>query len=157
MTPDIGLIGRDAATHPKAFVWYGALPIDRLKAWAAERSLRVPGDLMDLWSTLGAGEMFESEEILVPYDGPEYAADFDGWNERHHAAGLPAGLFVFHEGTWLSAVRAHEPCYVTLNSHTYAVIDAFSSLQEWYEGTVRKEFAERYGLGPEEGPRAVQQ
>jgi hypothetical protein len=108
---------------------------------------------MNLWSTLGGGEMFESEEILVPLDGPEFGADFDSANERHHAAGLPDDLFVFHEGTWLSAVRGYEPCYVCLDPRTYAVIEAFSSLQEWYERTVREEFAERYGLESEEGPK----
>ena len=148
MTTGIDLICEDLQKRPKAFIWHGALEPERLYEWATDRGLDIPSDLIELWATLGGGEMFETEQVLVPYDGPEYAADFDASNAAHSAAGLPKGVFVFHEGCWLSAVRDVELRYVILDPETYEVLDAFSSLDQWYRRTVRKEFWARYGLDP---------
>ena len=137
----------DSRASPAAFVWYGALDEGMLRRWVNERSLAVPADLFALWATLGAGEMFESEELLAPFGAPQHAADFDDANEQHRKAGLPTGTFVFHDGSWLSAVRQVDARYVTLDRSTYVVLDEFASLREWYVGTVRREFAMRYGLG----------
>jgi len=38
------------------------------------------------------------------------------------------------------------PRYVTVNPNTYKVTGEFDSLDHWYRNTLRKEFAERYGL-----------
>jgi hypothetical protein len=144
------LLLTDIAARPRAFSWYGALSRERLAKWSAERGLSLPDDLVDLWCLYGGGEMFESEEILVPFDGPEYALDFDSENQRHHASGLPADLSVFHSGSWLSAVRALEPRYVTVDPERFSVEVTYPSLDAWYRQTVRLEFWERYGLSPEE-------
>jgi hypothetical protein len=94
--------------------------------------------------------MFESEEILAPFGAPQHAGDFDASNDHHRGAGLPAGLFVFHDGSWLSAVRQFDGVYVKLDRSTYVVLEEFESLKEWYLRTVRREFAARYGLGKSE-------
>jgi hypothetical protein len=143
-------IHADSERQPGGFHWYGALDHGRLLRWMTERNLTVPADLLELWLTFGGGEMFETEEILAPFGGPEYALDFDGRNATHHECGLPDTLFVFHEGTWLSAVRRFAPHYVTLDPVTYVVTGEFGSLDHWYKSTVRNEFAERYRLG--DGP-----
>jgi hypothetical protein len=136
----------DSRERPRAFFWYGAPERKRLLHWITERSLTVPADLLELWQTFGGGVMFESEEIFAPLGGPEYELDFDRRNATHHEAGLPDTLFVFHEGTWLSAVRRFFPHYVTVDPVTYAVTQEFESLDHWYKTTVRNEFGERYGL-----------
>jgi hypothetical protein len=134
-------------TNARAFAWYGPLGELELRAWLATRSLHVPADLFEVWITLGPGEMFESEELLAPFGAPDYALHCDDTNVFHRGRGMPAGLFLFHEGTWLSAVRQCDSRYVTLDRHTYAVVREFPSLLAWYVATVRSEFARRYGVG----------
>lgn len=144
--PDITTLRSDTEERPKAFCWYGAIPPEALRQWLERRTLQVPGDLEDLWRWRGGGVIFESEEILAPLGGDEHALDWDEVNQAHHRSGLPEALSVFHEGTWVSAVRAEAPCYIALERDTYATAGEFECLDEWYCATIRKEFAERYDL-----------
>lgn len=146
MFTEIPLIRQDAELHPSLFLWYGAVPGAALKSWIATRNLRVPGDLRELWQSFGGGNLFESEEILAPFGAATDAPQFDDRNKHHHANGLSPFMFVFHEGSWLSAVRGIEPVYVTLDERTYGTTAQFDSLDHWYAGSLRDEFADRYGL-----------
>lgn len=138
----------DMRERPRAFHWYGAIAREPLQHWIEQRQIDVPGDLLDLWESCGGGVIFESEEVLAPLAGDQHAIDFDEANRTHRAKGLPEGLFVFHEGIWVSAVRPESPRYVALEGDTYATAGEFESFDDWYRGTIRGEFAERYGLRP---------
>jgi hypothetical protein len=140
----------DVAERPELFVWRGPYDARSLDRWLDERALEVPPGLRELWLTFGAGDAFESEEFLAPFDAPEYAADFVMSNEAFRRDGLPEGLFVFHDGLCLSAFRRMEPRYVVLDRTSWATSQAFASLNDWYRGTLRREYAQRYGLRPEE-------
>ncbi|MFB2835063.1 hypothetical protein [Floridanema evergladense] len=52
---------------------------------------------------------------------------------------------VFHVGTGLSAVRLADGHYVTLTDN-YQELSEFFSLDDWYVGEVRSQFAKRYKL-----------
>lgn len=146
MSPASETLWADASERPTAFAWYGAVDRAELQRWILQRGLDVPSDLLSLWLTFGGGVMFETEEILAPGSGPEYAADFDQVNGAHRGRGLSDGLFLFHEGTWLSAVRRISPRYLLVDRESYAATGEFESLDDWYRRTVREEFAARYGL-----------
>src|SRR5262249_23782370 len=135
---------------PVLFHWYGACDPSRLQAWLEERQITPPPDLLTLWLELGGGDIFESEDFLVPFDGPDYALAFDDVNKSQPALGLPESLFLFHSGLCLSAFRMRDPQYVTVDPRTYAVVGEFASLDEWYRSTLRTEYAGRYGLAPEQ-------
>ena len=132
--------------RPQVFYWYGPIARESLQQWIELRQLDVPGDLLDVWLSYGGGVMFESEEVLAPLGGDEHALDFDEVNYRHRDKGLPEGLVVFHEGTWVSAVRNDPPRYVAVEHSSYETVGEFESFDAWYRSTVREEFAERYGL-----------
>jgi hypothetical protein len=151
MSEGLGQLRVDTAEHPRLFCWYGPIDPRRLSMWAEGLHLRLPADLRALWLQFGGGEIFETEEVLVPFDGPSYAAGFEARNTQHREAGLPLSLRLFHAGYVLSAFRNAEPRYVTVDPSTYAVRGEFDSLDEWYRRALRAEYAARYGLGPEQG------
>lgn len=107
--------------------------------------LAAPQDLVEFWIEFGAGEIFETETIYSP------SADANDdtvqeVNEHFISKGMPQDYTVFHTGMAVSAYRAEEPRYVILNKDTFEVIRSFNSIEEWYINTLRKEYAERYGM-----------
>src|SRR5262245_17590070 len=136
----------DFKYRSQAFSWYGPVAPKLLQEWITQRRLDVPSDLVALWQWLGGGVIFETEEILAPLGGGPHALDFDETNRSHWAKGLSDGVFVFHAGLWVSAVRAESPRYVTLEFDSYATVGEFGSLDDWYRLTIRAECAQRYGL-----------
>ncbi len=58
---------------------------------------------------------------------------------------MPASLFLFQEGLFLSAIDLGGQRYVTLRED-YSVELEFLSLDLWYLHTMRDAYADRYGL-----------
>jgi hypothetical protein len=144
------LLLRDAAQHPRAFCWFGAIPKYEIDEWVQHTGLTLPQDLIELWKTTGGGDVFETETILRPTvpSVPNSAFvedDIESRNVRHNAEGKPEELFVFQEGAFLSAVHLKDHRFVTL-TNSYAVRDVFDTLDEWYTNTLRAEFGHRYSL-----------
>ena len=123
-----------------------------LHAWLSEISYPVPEDLLALWATVGSGELFESEEVFAP-DGT--ADDLRNVAEDMAERGMPAGLTVFHRGTWVSAIDHTTGELVAFNEVTvlepynYVEIARFATLDEWYGHLILAELGERYGLVPQ--------
>ncbi len=145
LAQDCMTILEDASTRPRAFRWVGPPDPTALDAWLAEYALPVPHDLVAFWRVTGGGTVFESEELLPPLGTPDASEALGARNVWHRSRGMAPGFILFHEGSWLSAVRAAEPQYVTL-APGYLVEETFPSLEEWYRCTLRSEFADRYGL-----------
>jgi len=139
---------KDATENPRLFVWRGPLDRQRVSAWSASNQIQIPPDLQQLWIATGGGDIFESETILSPLaNDPEY--DIDVIDQHYWNSGVDAGLLIFHVGTWISAVRSEAPYYISMGTEKYSVVGEFDDLDSWYCATVRKEYAERYGLaGP---------
>jgi hypothetical protein len=145
----------DSERVPDVFLKFGAIPQSELSDWLKRHSLVLPSDLVELWHLTGGGDVFESETILrpsVPTPPSEsfIEDDIESANLAHDANGKPSDLYLFHQGTFLSAVRLPDQKFVTL-TREYAVQDSFDSLDEWYVRTLRAEFGERYGLAPGKG------
>lgn len=143
---------RDAQAKPGLFAWFGAIARSELREWSHHNSLVLPSDLIELWEGTGGGDIFETETILRPTVGSTPHTNFveddiEGRNTWHTANGKPSGLYIFHEGVFLSAVRLSDQNLVTLTEN-YSVESSFGSFDEWYVHTLRAEFGERYGLGP---------
>ena len=131
---------------------FGAIPTTELREWLRQNALVVPSDLLELWEVTGGGDIFDSETVFRPTVASLPNAcfahdDIEGRNAAHAAAGKPSGLFIFQKGTFLSAIRLSDQKFVTLTKD-YAVENSFDSLDDWYVGTLRAEFGERYGLAP---------
>lgn len=127
-------------------MWNGPCDRRRLEEWLSCAPFQLPEDLLGLWLEFGGGTIFETEEIFAPFGESTIDRTFDEANGFHRTAGLQDGYWVFHEGAWLSAVRRHQPQFVTLERKTYRVTAEYGSLAEWYLRTIRGEYAERYGL-----------
>lgn len=141
----------DSQQRPDLFSWYGAIPRKDLTEWCQVRGLFVPDDLMALLSETGGGDIFESETILGPLCGVETGDDCDSANAFHRGRGLPDGLWLFHVGFVLSAIRTNDGGYVVLTNE-YRPIGFYRNLGEWYTEVVRPEFEERYRLRPAARP-----
>jgi hypothetical protein len=154
----IASILNDAREHPEAFAWLGGCDPQRLARFLSDKHLDVPADLVEFWCATGGGVAFETEELLPPMGAGPLSSPDDllTQTEWHRTRGMPEGFLVFHDGTLLSAVRALEPRYTCLARDGYLITAEYASLQEWYQRTLRAEFASRYGLDAEE-PRAVEQ
>jgi hypothetical protein len=143
---------QDAQRVSGMFYSFGAIPTTELREWLRQNALVVPSDLLELWEVTGGGDIFDSETVFRPTVPSLPNAcfahdDIEGRNAAHAAAGKPSGLFIFQQGTFLSAIRLSDQKFVTLTKD-YAVENSFDCLDDWYIGTLRVEFGERYGLAP---------
>jgi hypothetical protein len=134
----------DVQERPQAFRWKGPVSTDDLRSWLDAIDYPVPYDLIELWATLGGGDLFESEELFAP-DGTE-----DDIREVTKylvtAQGLRHGLIVFHRGTWVSAIDQSTGELVAMDDPAFEEVSRFRTLDEWYRQLLRAEFADRYGL-----------
>lgn len=140
----------DQASRPDLFVWRGPVARRALDQWAHERRLRLPQDLLRLWSTTGGGELFESETILAPFGDPALGDDVDSVNQLHHSKGLSSDYLVVHVGSALTVIRLEDGYWIVLDPKTYSTLRVFRTLDEWYRAIIRAEFADRYSLPSED-------
>jgi hypothetical protein len=137
----------DANDQPRAFRWNGSVPRERVDEWLANHGWTAPEELIELWTEVGGGELFESETVFQPCTGGE--DDIDEENEQLVALGLPVDLMVFHRGLCISAVDRSSGEVVTLEPETFREMHRFASVNDWYRRLIRHEFADRYGLARE--------
>jgi hypothetical protein len=143
---------QDAQRAQGVFYPFGAIPTAELREWLGQNALALPSDLIELWELTGGGDIFDSETVLRPTvtsipNASFVHDDIEGRNSAHAATGKPSGLYIFQQGTFLSAIRLSDQKFVTLTKD-YAVKNSYGSLDDWYVGTLRAEFGERYGLAP---------
>jgi hypothetical protein len=112
----------------------------------SEGILSPPSDLIEFWTKFGSGELFETETMYSPSINEIDDSILD-IQEHYLEKGMPPIYNVFHTGISISAYRQEEPRYVILEENTFKVIKCFNTLEEWYSGTLRDEYAERYGIG----------
>ena len=141
---------QDALKRPELFEWFGSIPGDEIEDWLLRTRLQIPPDLIELWQITGGGDVFESETILRPtvasVPKPNFIADdVESCNVDLTAKGKPGDLYVFHQGSFLSAVQLQNQKFMTLTK-SYGVNREFHSLDEWYIQTLRAEFAARYNF-----------
>jgi hypothetical protein len=141
----------DSKRSPEHFSWFGAIELSSIKEWATNSRWEFPEDLLDFWSQTGGGDCFESETFFRPTDQPSNAPyfiegdDFRSANDHRLKNGMPSVYLAFQDGSQLSAIRRSDQTYVVLNEK-YEVKEVFADFNEWYERTLRTEFAERHGL-----------
>jgi hypothetical protein len=139
----------DAAERPDLFIWNGAIKERALRAWLLAHDLPLPDDLVLLLAATGGGDLFECETILGPYGSVRLGDDLVGANKFMRDRGLPPELVAFHRGACVSAVNRASGEYVTLVQPDWSLLARFTSFESWYRGTLRCEYAGRYGLsGP---------
>jgi hypothetical protein len=104
-----------------------------------------PNDLIEFWTKLGAGELFETEIIYSPSTDESGDTVLD-INEHFAKKSMLSSYTVFHTGIAISAYRSEKPKYLILDEETLEVLKYFNSLEEWYSSTLRTEYAERYHM-----------
>jgi hypothetical protein len=132
---------KDIRDVPAAFAFGGPAEVGEL-------TCAIPEALRDLWTAVGAGTMFETEELLDP------TSDLASRNAELHDAGLAADLLAFHVGLYVTAVDA-SGSIVAVAPNTLEVTRHFGSLDAWY-ADLRAEYARTYGL-PELDERRTNQ
>jgi hypothetical protein len=98
--------------------------------------------------------MFETETVLGPFDDPEAGnvahlteTDVAGRNLWYRRMGLAPTLLAFHEGLGTSCADLRSQRYVVVEGQPpFRTQASFDTLEQWYEGWIRAEYAERYGL-----------
>lgn len=139
----------DAQLRPDLFHWNGQMDEPSLRGWLAANQWLgpCPSDLLAFWRETGGGDLFETETMLGPLGDPQEGDDIATVNHALRSRGMPPRFAVFHLGACLSAVDTEIGDYVELEeSSSFRVARRFSSLDEWYEATLLKEYRERYGL-----------
>ena len=135
----------DAQAKPHLFLWNKSIETQRLLDWANQHGWIIPFDLLDIWSQTGGGDIFESETLLRPVVDDRDDESVEHRTRWYRARGLPAGMFVFHEGMGVSAIRRERPGYVWFDMQE-RLAASYGSFDEWYVQLIRLEYAERYGL-----------
>lgn len=141
-------IFEDALMRPELFHWYGVVESE-FDEWLSMLPLRIHPGLVSFWRRTGGGDLFESETILGPF-APNEDENVLKLNEFHWNKGLPSNLLVFSTGLHLSAssvdTRRHRNRLVVFKPDSYEVANWFDTFNEWYQNTLRSEYADRYGL-----------
>ncbi|MCU1306650.1 MAG: hypothetical protein JWN45_1345 [Acidobacteriaceae bacterium] len=141
----IDLLMADAKIAPQAFEWNGSLKREEVEDWVCKKQLTLPQDLIDLWVFTGGGVVFESEQILAPWQVHSFAKSLENVNTEHLLRGKPSRLLIFEEGSFLSAIDLLTQKIVTIDEN-YKQESSFSDLNSWYRQTLRHEFGERYSV-----------
>jgi len=138
----------DALERPDLFHWFGIAEAE-FENWLTALPLRVHPGLVGFWRRTGGGDLFESETLLGPLVKDE-GDNVLKLNEYHWGKGLPRDLLIFHTGLCFSASsvdsRRHRNRLVSFRSGSHQVERQFDTINEWYQQTIRAEYAERYGL-----------
>ena len=146
MTDTSSQVILDSLHRPLLFHWNGSILRTQLVQWLRSHNLEVPDDLVSFLAATGGGDLFETETILGPNGPSDLGDSLLGANLRLRSEGMPANFVAFHIGLVVSAVRLSHPRYVTLSSPGLGTLQSFSSFESWYSGTLRREYASRYGL-----------
>jgi hypothetical protein len=148
-TPNaINPLGFEAQPRTLFLVWCHGAFLDQ--EWATNSRLEFPEDLLDFWSQTGGGDCFESEISFRPTDQPSKALILssamilDPQTIIVKRTGCHLIYLAFQDGLQLSAIRRSDQTHVVLNEK-YEVKGVFADFNEWYERTLRTEFAERHG------------
>lgn len=138
----------DRHRRPELFRWNGPMERSALTKWLERNVLdgRLPEDLVALWAETGGGDVFETETILAPFGDASLGEDIIEVNRSLHEAGMPSQYLVFHTGLLTSAIDTLIGDYVELAPVDFRVVRRFSSLDDWYESTLRAEYSHRYGI-----------
>lgn len=139
----INQLAADMALRPDLFRWRSAIPADDLHAWLRETGLSALPALISLWSVTGGGELFETEELLDPLDDRNFGVAPRTKDLREV---IPAGSTVFHEGIWLTVITT-DGQIEAVDRPGGRTRRRYPSLDDWY-ADIRSEYAERYGLPP---------
>lgn len=139
----------DSRAYPRVFAWNDPLPRERIRKWADDFGVRLPDDLVDLWSTTGGGDLFETETIVAPFGDVYLGEDLEAENLRLWASGMSRAYLAFHCGLGVSAVRQSDLALVCLDSKLGSELREYHSLDDWYAAELRAEYAERYGMAPQ--------
>jgi hypothetical protein len=134
----------DSKSRPELFHWVGPTPRAIVDRWAALTGASLPPDLVFLWTSLGGGDLFETETILSLAEAPPDGL-VDAVSSRYHQAGLSRKKWVVHTG-YVTTVVEGETGLVEVIGKGFEVLENYSSLEEWYEQVIRSEYADRYGL-----------
>ncbi len=138
---------RDTARYPYLFEWNGEIPKNELGDWLVCNAIKPGDDLKELWERTGGGTIFETETILGPVGDATHAEDVASVNRYHWQQGMNTDLLVFHSGLGgLTAIDQRSGHVVQLHADEYRIEREFNSLDEWYAGVLRAEYADRYGL-----------
>jgi hypothetical protein len=141
----------DAEAHPEHFFWFGAIDRSWVESWIKTSHFEIPEDLLDFWSRTGGGDCFDSETFFRPTTLKSTAPyfiegdDFSSADSLRVRNGMPNSYLAFHDGLHISAIRRSDRAYVSL-SKRYEALYVSADFDDWYQRTLRSEFAERYGL-----------
>jgi hypothetical protein len=142
----------DAEGRHDVFMPFGAIALEQIESWMRSSSLTIPRDLVEFWSQTGGGDLFDdAETILRPtrvpsrYPGFVDGDDVDSATWFRIQNGMPDSNLLFHEGTFLSAIRLPDQMFVTLDDKFQETAE-FATFDEWYTATLRSEYGTHYGL-----------
>jgi hypothetical protein len=135
----------DAKKRPDLFLWNGPVEPAALSAWLSKLNLKVPADLIEFWLLTGGGDLFETETFLGPFADPGLGDDVLGAMLNLRESGLPEDLVPFALGTFMGAADQRLN-YVALDPESFRRSAVYGTLDEWYLGTLRHEYAGRYRL-----------
>lgn len=134
----------DAAAMPRVFDIRDPMPHTVVGEWVARQSQPVPADLSAVWTTLGAGDMFETEELFGPGADPDH--DIEMANTYYRECGLNSEYLVFHSGLYLTAISG-SGLITQIDRDSLLPVGTFASIDDWYRD-LRREYGSRYGLQP---------
>lgn len=139
------LLEQDIRLKPEIFHWAGPVPRTDLFQWIKSFEQWIPDELLEHWLARGGGDMFEGEELLSPVRQNDYIGTVEDRTAWYRAKGLSGTLYLFHEGSVLSAIDPERKVILTF-SLTLQPQGEFPTLEEWYRSVVRPTGEQFYQL-----------
>ena len=140
----------DAASRPRAFHFYGPLEAQKVTAFLQSRGWVVPGDIFELWTSVGGLDFFDNEVLFGPithHSWQDHLDDFNGWVEE---AGNANKYVLIHQGSGNTMVDQKTLELRVFDSSDYGngPSSNYKTCIDWYTQSIRHENQDLWSLPP---------
>ena len=143
-------IVEDAASRLRDFHFYGALEAEKLTSFLQFRGWVVPGDIFELWTSIGGLDFFDNEVLfgtISHHSCQDHLDEFNGWAEE---AGNANKDVLIHQGSRNTMVdqKTLGLKILYLSDYGNGPSSNYKICIDWYTQSMRKENQDLWSLPP---------
>ena len=140
----------DADAAPDLFHFYGPMEATQLTLFLEQRKWRVPGDLFEVWCTIGGMDFFADEVLFGPVVHHSWQDHLDEYNDWVKQAGNESRFVLVHEGIGNTMIDQETLEVKMFENSDYGDGPStnYGTCLEWYINEMRNEYTQFWPLPP---------